>query len=81
MRRDSLQQAIDKWFSPAQRGRLSVKRFRCDGAPGHRGVTVRLFVTSDAIELLFFRHGDGTWRIFPPDAARPTMNAATWAAL
>jgi hypothetical protein len=24
-------------------------------------------------EMYFFRHGDGTWRVFPPNHALPTL--------
>jgi hypothetical protein len=32
------------------------------------------------IDIIFFRHDDGTWNVFPPQARRPSMNAQRLAA-
>ena len=77
MKRCSLQQSIDKWFSPSQRDQIRVTRFRQRALGGQSGVIVRLMGAPDPIELLFFRHGDGTWCLFPANVARPTMSAST----
>lgn len=78
MKSCSLQQSVDKWFSPSQRHHIRVTRFRQNRSDGQRGVIVRLLGVTDTIELLFFRHGDGTWRLFPADVTRPTINASGW---
>lgn len=80
MKRCSLQEGIDKWFSPTQRAHIRVTRFRQNVLGGQTGVVVRLMSTTDSIELRFFRHGDGTWRLFPASTSRPTMNASAWLA-
>jgi hypothetical protein len=78
MKSCSLHQSVDKWFSPSQRDQIRVTRFRQNASGGQRGVIVRLLGATERIELLFFRHGDGTWCLFPADATRPTMNASAW---
>jgi hypothetical protein len=32
------------------------------------------------IALIFFRHGDGSWCVFPPARRRPAMNLGLWGA-
>jgi hypothetical protein len=32
------------------------------------------------IAIIFFRHDDGTWNVFPPQARRPSMSAQRLAA-
>lgn len=27
--------------------------------------------------IFFFRHDDGTWRVFPPEVERPTMDVSS----
>ena len=80
MKSCSLQQNVDKWFSPSQRDQIRVTRFRQSTTGGQSGVIVRLLGATDTIELLFFRHGDGTWRLFPASVTRPMMNASAWLA-
>jgi hypothetical protein len=76
MKTCSLQQSIDKWFSPTQRDQIRVTRFRRNILGGQTGVMVRLLGATDTIELLFFRHSDGTWCIFPAAERGPTMKAS-----
>jgi hypothetical protein len=80
MKSCSLQQSVDKWFSPSQRDQIRVTRFRRSTSGGQSGVIIRLSGATDIIELRFFRHGDGTWQLFPAAATRPTMNASAWLA-
>lgn len=75
----SLRQSIDKCFSPSQRGRIRVTRFRHGETGGQSGVIVRLPGATEAIEVLFFRHDDGAWRLFPAATRRPTMSVSRWA--
>jgi hypothetical protein len=73
MQRRSLRQTVDKWFTPLQRQRICLTRFRTGGTSKQRGVVVRLIAAADDIELRLFRHGDGTWRTFPRDARRESQ--------
>lgn len=81
MKNCSLRQNVDKWFSPSQRDQLRVTRFRRSASGGQSGVIVRLLGATETIELLFFRHENGTWQLFPADAKRPTANVSAWLAI
>jgi hypothetical protein len=41
-----------------------------------RRVCVEVQRPGGPLALFFFRHTDGTWHVFPPGAARPSMSAA-----
>ncbi|CAB3804718.1 hypothetical protein LMG28688_06056 [Paraburkholderia caffeinitolerans] len=69
----SLRSLVDKWLAPTQRkpahlvqiGRTQVSRSRFVRFAGQTSVG---FVT-----IVFFRHDDGSWCVFPPRGKVPAM--------
>jgi len=70
----SLRSMIEKWLviAPA----LSVRVTR--GIRAHSNQRPYVFVEASlptgGFALYFFRQGDGTWNVFPPDTDRPAMS-------
>ncbi|WP_345817310.1 hypothetical protein AAGS40_25790 (plasmid) [Paraburkholderia sp. PREW-6R] len=69
----SLRGLVDKWvgLSPATAAR--VFRVGRQQKPDMRCVRIEVSRASGPLSLLFFRHADGSWRVFPPAANRPTF--------
>ncbi|XXA07346.1 hypothetical protein P5W99_25775 [Paraburkholderia sp. A3BS-1L] len=69
----SLRSLVDKWLAPTQRtpahlvqiGRTQASRSRFVRFEGQTSVG---FVT-----IVFFRHDDGSWCVFPPRGRVPAM--------
>jgi hypothetical protein len=73
----SLRKQIEKWFGLAQPTSIHISR-----VPGTMGATtgykcVSVSRISRPYVIVFFRHGDGSWRVYPPPMARPTLNATS----
>jgi hypothetical protein len=51
-----------------------VTRFNPCAAYPWRYVRVELTGRSNDLAIVFFRHADGSWRVFPPERKRPAMN-------
>jgi hypothetical protein len=67
----SLRAIVEKWFMAAP-----VSSIRTCRLPGKvRCVRVQALRPDDPIELLFFRHDDGMWRVFPPATESIAMRA------
>jgi hypothetical protein len=58
----SLRSQVDKWFHPASL--VSIKR-----TPIHSGRVLRCVRVESRAEriIFFFKHGDGVWRVYPPE--------------
>lgn len=72
----SLHYQIEKWFgavSPA-----SVRIARGVGGPNSRCITVSH--PDKPYAIAFFRHGDGSWQVYPPRRAWPTFSTLALAA-
>ncbi|MFM0326485.1 hypothetical protein [Caballeronia glebae] len=69
----SLRSLVDKWFAPTLSmpahvtdvGRLLRNRVRYVRLEGR--------TSSGALAIVFFRHVDGSWSVFPPAPELPTM--------
>ncbi|MEX3815912.1 hypothetical protein AB3X96_37710 [Paraburkholderia sp. BR13439] len=71
----SLHGQIEKWFGGAQRTSIRISR----GATNQkRSVTVSRIDSPYAI--IFFRHGDGSWQVYPQRGGRPAFLAIERAA-
>lgn len=70
--RKSLRLLIENWFAPTSATPVRLRRL---GTPFGRKRCVCIEVTCRArsVAILFFRHGDGTWHVFPPEAERLAM--------
>ncbi|AQV99202.1 hypothetical protein BJN34_35590 (plasmid) [Cupriavidus necator] len=61
----SLRGLMEKWFGPEAPTIARITRMRDDAY--QRGyVQVEVEQASGALSLLFFRHADGSWCVFPP---------------
>ncbi|SAK65887.1 hypothetical protein AWB81_02631 [Caballeronia arationis] len=76
----SLHRLVDKWLGPTQATPARVIRVTRKGAHSTRCVRVEVERHSGLLAVLFFRHEDGTWCVFPPTSNRPSMNAFRFAA-
>lgn len=69
----SLHWAVDKWLAPTPAMPARVTR-RCTGVRCRRYVCVEAWRPGGLLSIFFFRHDDGSWNVFPPEAERPAMN-------
>lgn len=67
----SLRSMVQNWLAPDPTRGFRVSHFRRSG----RGRYVRVVAESGAGSraMFFFRHRDGSWRIFPPEPELPAM--------
>lgn len=70
----SLRFMVEKWLVMAPS--VSVRVTRGSRVLSNRGrcVCVEAFQSADMFAIYFFRQGDGTWDVFPPDVERPAMS-------
>jgi hypothetical protein len=71
----SLRLLVDKWLAPNARVPARVVRFSRLQENRLRYVCVEAVHPAGTIAIFFFRHGDGSWCVFPPAASRPFMMA------
>lgn len=76
----SLRRQVEKWFGSAQAISIHVSRVPGTIGPVSGYRCVRVSQPSRALEIVFFRHGDKSWRVYPPPIARPTFNTLARAA-
>ena len=69
----SLRLLVEKWFAPTTVSRVRLTRFGRAWSKGKRVVRAETLSLESSIEIFFFQHGDGTWRIFPPEPERLSM--------
>ncbi|SAL82788.1 hypothetical protein AWB67_06222 [Caballeronia terrestris] len=72
----SLRSAVDKWLAPTPAMPARVVRF-CVRA---RYVCVEALRPTGVLAIVFFRHDDGSWNVFPPQIKRPSMGVERLAA-
>jgi hypothetical protein len=72
----SLRLMVEHWLAPEFVDQVRVTRFRNRRSTRECYVCVETFNTTGPVAMFFFRHQDGTWRIFPPSRERPMMRAA-----
>ncbi|MEX3934851.1 conserved hypothetical protein [Paraburkholderia piptadeniae] len=73
----SLRAQIEKWFGSAQPLSIRVSRALGDLRMMSGCKCVSVSQTSGPYAIVFFRHGDKSWRVYPPTATRPTLNAVS----
>jgi hypothetical protein len=69
----SLRQQVEKWLAPGLQGRIRVVGFGHRRKDGTRYAQVEASTTCGARAIFFFRHHDGGWCVFPPQAGRPSI--------
>ena len=76
----SLRLLVEKWFAPTPVAPVRVTRLSPAGSNQMRCVRVEALRAAGSIAILFFRHDDGTWCVFPPRRRRLAMRAYSSAA-
>jgi len=71
----SLRLLVEKWFAPTPVAPVRVTRLSPASSNQMRCVRVETLRAADSIAILFFRHDDGTWCVFPPRPQRLAMRA------
>ena len=73
--KNSLREMVEHWLTPNLADELRVTEFRNRRAKRECYVCVETLTAAGPVALLFFRHQDGVWRIFPPSRERLAMRA------
>ena len=76
----SLRWLVEKWLGPVDPARISARQVPSRSPRPGRCVRVEADRPSGTLTLLLFRHTDGNWHVFPPQPARPAMNACNCSA-
>lgn len=82
----SLRGLIDKWLAPCDTSQIRVTQFSRTGPSRKRFIRVETAHSTGTRAIYFFKHGDGTWRVFPPGNGGPQWSmvspavhaAASW---
>ncbi|MDR5762461.1 hypothetical protein [Caballeronia sp. LZ035] len=77
---NSLHWAVDKWLAPTSAHPARVVRLCRSQTTGARYVCIEAQHPGGPLAIIFFRHDDGTWNVFPPQTRRPSMSAQRLAA-
>ncbi|KXU82205.1 hypothetical protein CI15_32085 [Paraburkholderia monticola] len=75
-RQTSLRRLVEKWLGPDSGVRARVTHFSHSRASRWRYVCVASQRASGELSIFFFRHDDGSWSVFPPQARCPTLDSA-----
>jgi hypothetical protein len=67
----SLRTLVDKWIGAA--GGIRITQFIHGVEEQYRFVRIESASDESPIALIFFRHDDGSWCVFPPARRRPAM--------
>ncbi len=76
----TLRGLVDKWLAPSSSIPARIVRFGRRQWDQRRYVCVEASRPTGNLAIFFFRHDDGTWRVYPPETARPMMEACRFAA-
>ena len=74
--RAQIEKLVGSTRGPSARVRL-LDRSRTEGT---RRVCIQIERPTGTFSVFFFRHADGTWRVFPPTRRRPEMGGGRKAA-
>jgi len=69
----TLRSLVHKWLGPTSGTPVKVTRFNRGQSIQGTCVHIELLLQSGPVGLFFFRHGDGSWCVFPPESERPVM--------
>ncbi|MDN7184171.1 hypothetical protein M0D69_40400 [Caballeronia sp. SEWSISQ10-4 2] len=69
----SLRSLVEKWLWLTQAAPARLTVFSRTASGGTRFVRVEVSRQERPVSVLFFRHTDGTWQVFPPAIQRPMM--------
>ncbi|TCK88056.1 hypothetical protein B0G74_6215 [Paraburkholderia sp. BL9I2N2] len=68
----SLRFLVNDWFGSDENFRVT-RPARSRKMPW-RVVRIEVMRSFGTFAIVFFRHGDGSWCVYPPSAVQPTMN-------
>jgi hypothetical protein len=71
----TLRSMIDQWLPAEFVAQIHITRYRSRHPERECYVRVEAINRTGPVELYFFRHRDGSWRIYPPTQGRPAMHA------
>jgi len=69
----SLRSLVEKWLAPTSGTPVRVTRLSRPQAHAGNCVHIELLLPTRSVGLFFFRHRDGSWSVFPPQAERLVM--------
>ncbi len=73
----SLRMLVGKWFGTDAAAAVRVMGFGRTRLDGRRYVSVGTWRQEGYLTIVFFRHDDGSWKVFPPSRAHmPAMSRA-----
>lgn len=71
--RYSLHDLVDKWLSPIPAESIRIIRLGRSRSNQRPHVRIETTRPNGVVAIIFFRHDDGSWYVFPPPAARPAI--------
>lgn len=71
----TLRWLIDKWLAPTPANPVRLIRCSRTNSSRTRCVLAQSSTPEKSLAIFFFRHDDGSWRVFPPAPRRPVMQA------
>jgi hypothetical protein len=75
-RERSLRDVVSMWLGSDVAGRIRVTRITRSRRRAWRCVCVESGGDQRSLKIMFFRHDDGSWFVFPPAPRRPVMGVA-----
>jgi hypothetical protein len=73
--RKSLRMQIHKWFGCACAKTIHITRTNLANGGRVCCVTIQATQPDHSLVVAFFRHGDGSWQVYPPQAGHQCMSA------
>jgi hypothetical protein len=70
---NSLLSIVNSWLISNGAIPTRITPFRTGDARHGSAVRVEASRATDVVEILFFRHEDGMWRVFPQEPLRPVI--------
>ncbi|MBB5496044.1 hypothetical protein [Paraburkholderia sp. MM5384-R2] len=70
-----LRTLVEKWLAPTRATPAHVVRTGRMAITRARYVRLEGAISSRPLTIVFFRHGTGSWNVFPPDEQVPAMSA------
>ncbi len=75
----SLRAAIGKWLGSGVAGCFRLSRIGRSDESRWRCVRIDVDCPSGTLSLVFFRHDDGAWHVFPPGRRRAAIGGSRYA--
>jgi hypothetical protein len=72
--KQSLRLVVNKWIAARSEGNVRLTRSPHAQSGAGRFVCVEVTQKDRPFAIIFFRHEDGSWQVFPPPARRPMLN-------